>query len=395
MREENGSINLLKQLLDNIGDNIFFKDCNSKFIMISKENARSFGLKDPDDAIGMDDFDFFDNAHARKQLKEEQLIMNTGEAIVCEEQASSREGGMEWGSVTKMPLRDNSGRIVGTMGIARDITELKNKEEKLKKALDQIAEDLRMAAKLQQTFLPQSYPSFIDSNGRSLIQFYHFYEADIELGGDFCSVYRLGDSKAGLLICDVMGHGVRSALITGIIYTIADEIIQQSKSPGDFLTALNQRLAPILQSGDEFLFATAAFIIIDVVSGEVAGSLAGHPPPFLIQPKKKKVSKLEIASEMQGPALAIMNDYSYQSIYAHMNPGDELLMYTDGIFEAMNASGTEFGEEQLRKTIENYNELPLQELVSRIIEVVQGYTGSKRMGDDTCLLGFKLLPVDC
>jgi sigma-B regulation protein RsbU (phosphoserine phosphatase) len=75
-----------------------------------------------------------------------------------------------------------------------------------------------------------------------------------------------------------------------------------------------------------------------------------------------------------------------------LHPGDELLMYTDGICEAMNTSSDEFGEEHLQATIQDCNKLPLNELVPRIIEVVQDYAGSKKLGDDICLLGFRMNP---
>jgi len=381
---------LLQQLMDNIEDNIFFKDSNSKFIMINKANARWFGLKDPQEAVGKDDFDFFEELHARKQLEEEREIMETGDSVLCEEQATLHDGAMGWGSVTKVPLRNKEGRIIGTMGIGRDITELKKKEQQLKQANDQIAEDLRLAARLQQTFLPQSYPSFTDGKGRPLIQFHHFYEANVELGGDFCSIYRLSDSKAGLLICDVMGHGVRSALVTGIIYTIADDLVQKAGTPGDFLTALNHRLAPVLQTGEEYLFATAAYFTIDLGTGELAGALAGHALPFLIQPGKGTVSQLHFPDEQLGPALAVASDYAYPSVRLQLQPGDELLMYTDGIYEAINASSEEFGVEYFQQTIMNHKELPLQELVACIIEAVQHHVGSTNLGDDICLLGFRL-----
>jgi sigma-B regulation protein RsbU (phosphoserine phosphatase) len=383
---------LLQQLMDNIEDNIFFKDSASRFIMINRANARWFGLEDPKEAVGKDDFDFFEAEHARRQMAEEQQIMQTGEPVVGEEQASKRTGKPGWGSVTKVPLHDKEGHIIGTMGIGRDITELKAKEIQLEQAYAQMEEELKMAAKLQQTFLPQHYPSFTDADGRPLIQFYHFYEADVELGGDFCSIYRLSDTRAGLLICDVMGHGVRAALVTGIIHAVAAELVRQAESPGAFLTALNRRLAPLLQTEEEYLFATAAYFTIDVQSGELAGSLAGHTLPFLIQPNRGKVSQLHEAGSVRGPALAIDADYSYDSVHMQLHPGDELLMYTDGICEAMNTSSDEFGEEHLQATIQDCNKLPLNELVPRIIEVVQDYAGSKKLGDDICLLGFRMNP---
>ncbi|WP_372794101.1 SpoIIE family protein phosphatase [Pontiella sp.] len=381
---------LLQQLMDNIEDNIFFKDRDGKFIMINKANAKWFGVEDPREVVGKDDFDFFDAKHAQQQIEEERWIMKTGKPVLGEAQASSHGGHVGWGSVTKIPLRDNDGRIIGTMGIGRDISELMNKELELKKAHAQIVEDLRLAAKLQQTFLPQSYPSFLNADNRPLIQFHHYYEADVDLGGDFCSIYRLSNTKAGLLICDVMGHGVRAALVTGIIHAFAEELVQQADSPGNFLTALNQRLVPVLQTEEEYLFATAAYCSIDLESGELALALAGHTLPFLIQPQVGQVSQLTMAEEILGPALAIVADNSYESTRVQLNPGDEVLMYTDGICEALNTSRDEFGVENLQETIQDYNKLPLKELIPRIIKVVQDFAGSKKLGDDICLLGFTL-----
>jgi sigma-B regulation protein RsbU (phosphoserine phosphatase) len=385
------NVDLLQQLMDNIEDNIFFKDADSRFIMINKANARWFGLENAVEAVGRDDFDFFTREHALRQREEEQWIMQTGKPVLCEEQATSREGYTGWGSVTKVPLHDKDGNIIGTMGIGRDISELKSKEIELKHANDQIAEDLRMAAKLQHAFLPQHYPVFTNAEGYPCIEFFHYYEADTELGGDFCSIYKLSGTQAGLLICDVMGHGVRAALITALIHAAAGELAPKAATTGEFLTALNQRLIPILQTEEEYLFATAAYFTIDVASGEMTGSIAGHPLPFVVHHDLSRVTQLDIAEDLCGPALAIAADYAYQSIEVQLKPGDEVLFYTDGICEAMNSSRDEFGEEHLKETIQEYNKLPLEKLIHRIVEVVQAYTQSKKLGDDICLLGFSLL----
>jgi len=390
MRKKIENADLLQQLLDNIGDNIFFKDRDSKFIMINKANARWFGLNDPQEIVGKDDFDFFKEEHAKKQIEEERWIMQTGKSVLGEVQSQRHGEQVNWGSVTKIPLRDKDGEIIGTMGIGRDISELKNKEQELKKAHEQIVEDLRLAAKLQQAFLPHNYPSFVDACNRPLIQFHHFYEADIDLGGDFCSIYQLSDTKAGLLICDVMGHGVRAALVTAIIHAFAEELVKKTDSPGNFLTALNQRLVPVLQTEEEYLFATAAYCTVDLKTGEMDLALAGHTLPFLIQPKIGKVSQLTVAENVLGPALAIVADYAYESTRLQLLQGDEVLMYTDGICEALNTSRDEFGVEHLQETIQDFNSLPLKELIPRIIKVVQDYAGSKKLGDDICLLGFTL-----
>lgn len=187
-----------------------------------------------------------------------------------------------------------------------------------------------------------------------------------------------------------MGHGVRAALVTGIIHAIAKELVRTERSPGDFLTALNKRLAPIIQKGEDCLFATAAYFSIDVETRLLVGAAAGHPPPFIIQPEQGTVSELSELNEVRGPALAIIDDYTYPSVEVQFQAGEELLMYTDGVCEAMNSSKDEFGVPHLQQTIQDYNTLPLNELFSSVIKVVKEYTGSNKLGDDACLLGFRL-----
>ena len=291
MNREPDHAELLQQLLDNIADNIFFKDRDSNFIMVNRANAAFFGLKDPSEAVGKNDFAFFDRDHAQKMREEERRIMETGIPVVGEQQIGGEGDSAGWGSVTKIPLRDRQGQIIGTMGIGRDISDLKQKEKELEQSNnrlreinEQIAQDLQMAAQLQQTFLPQQYPVIPSSDGDSLLDFHHCYKAHSELGGDFCAVYRLTNSTVGLLICDVMGHGVRAALVTGIIRAYAEELVRICDGPAEFMTAMNQRLAPVLQTGEDGLFATAAFLTINAESGELTCALAGHCPPLLIRP---------------------------------------------------------------------------------------------------------------
>ena len=125
---------LINALMDNVPDHIYFKDTQSRFIRINKAHAISLGLKDPSEAVGKTDFDFFADEHAKKAFEDEQRIIRTGEPLVAiEEKITRRDGSTGWVSTTKVPLRDNTGKIVGTFGISRDITELKKIEEEKKK----------------------------------------------------------------------------------------------------------------------------------------------------------------------------------------------------------------------------------------------------------------------
>jgi two-component system, sensor histidine kinase and response regulator len=123
---------LLKALMDNISDNIYFKDNKSCFMRISKAQSEKFGLSDPSQALGKTDFDFFMEEHARQAYETEMEILKTGRPLVnFEEKETWPDGSVSWVSTSKSPLYDNDGQIIGTFGISRDITERKLAEEAL------------------------------------------------------------------------------------------------------------------------------------------------------------------------------------------------------------------------------------------------------------------------
>lgn len=123
---------LMNALMNNLPDHIYFKDKESRFIRNSKSHAVSFGLSDPDMLIGKSDFDFFAEDAARQAYNDEQNMIASGEPVIKEERLVRKDNSVAWFSAMKMPLFDNSGNIVGTFGISRDITKRKKAEEELK-----------------------------------------------------------------------------------------------------------------------------------------------------------------------------------------------------------------------------------------------------------------------
>jgi PAS domain S-box-containing protein len=124
---------LLQMMLDHMPDHIYFKDSKSHFIRNSKSQAKALGLSDPAQSIGKSDFDFF--PHAQLSYETEQEIIRSGKPLVdVEERVVWPDGRETWVSTTKMPLLDETGQIIGTFGISRDITERKQAEVALQKA---------------------------------------------------------------------------------------------------------------------------------------------------------------------------------------------------------------------------------------------------------------------
>jgi diguanylate cyclase (GGDEF)-like protein/PAS domain S-box-containing protein len=130
---------LFRTMMDNTTDRIYFKDKQSRFLLVNRAQAKMFGLNDPAEAVGKSDFDFFTENHARSAYNDEQKIISTGEPLVgLEEKETWPDGHETWVSTTKLPLRNSEGRIIGTFGNSRDITERKAIESSILQANEKL-----------------------------------------------------------------------------------------------------------------------------------------------------------------------------------------------------------------------------------------------------------------
>ncbi|MBN2162973.1 MAG: SpoIIE family protein phosphatase [Pontiellaceae bacterium] len=389
---------LLKNLMENMPDNIYFKDVDSRFIMVNRAFCEWTGL-DPDTVVGHSDFDLFAEAHARQAYDDEQRIINTGEPLVgVEEKETWPDGRITWVSTTKMPLKDADGNIIGTFGVSRDITDHKEAElraayfaEQVRRIKESMEEDVRMAAELQKTFFPRSYPSFPSSvsEAESCVEFNHYYNASGMVSGDFCTVRRLSDTQSGIFLCDVMGHGVRAALGTALICAIVEELAPVATDPGAFLERMNDLLLPMLRQEDILLFASACYMVFDASTGLLRIANAGHPLPLHFKAQENTAEWLMDDPSLRGCALAITEESTYTTIEKQLQPGDSVMMYTDGLYEVERSDGEEFGEDRLLETARRHTGLPLQQLFPTLTHEACQFAEDGELNDDVCMIGLK------
>jgi len=213
------------------------------------------------------------------------------------------------------------------------------------------------------------------------------------VGGDFCSIRKLSKTEVGIFLCDVMGHGVRAALGTAIVRAVVEESSRQKKDPGQFLSHMNQILLPILRQEDEFLFATACYLVADVKTGLVRMSNAGHPTPILLDATHQQAEWFEQGQTSKGPALAIHDSVRYTTVERRLHLRDAVMLFTDGIYEVAGAGEEEFGEKRLLAAVQRHKELSLRELFPALLNEARAFAAEGAFDDDVCLVGFRLLDL--
>jgi phosphoserine phosphatase RsbU/P len=252
--------------------------------------------------------------------------------------------------------------------------------------------DLEMARHLQQSLLPDAYPTFprSASPADSMLRFCHRFCPAAELAGDFLTVLPLSDTQAAVFLCDVMGHGVRSALVTAMVRALVDNAAPHAANPSHFLSEMNRRLRALLRSADEPMFATAFYLIADVAAGRLCFATAGHPPPLHLQRHAGQIAQLR-APPRPGPALGLFGDAEYVTAECPLAAGDVVLLFTDGLVEVLSADGQEeYGHERLLNAARQHMHLPCAEICDALIAEVRTFAGEAPFNDDVCLLSVEV-----
>ena len=395
---------LLTTLMDHIPDNIYFKDNESRFIAINRAMARLFGKEDPSEFLGKTDLDVFCADHAFRAMEDERRIIETGEPIVnLEEKETWPDGHVTWVSSTKMPLTDPRGRIIGTFGISRDITLRKRAEQELGRVAEELRmknhaleEDLGMARELQNALLPQQFPTFPRgaAESESAIHFHHFYRPSTAVSGDFFDVFEIEENVAGLFICDVMGHGVRAALVASILRALVNELEPVWKDPSEFMRQLNRALRRILKHTRVPLFASAFYVVADLTNGTLTHSNAGHPCPLRVRRGQQREMLLDRLDGCKlGPALGLLDEPEYPSARTGIVTPETVLFFTDGLFEVEAQDGSLYDYQALRRAVGLLGEdkgIKAADLCERVVRKVCEFSGQEEFGDDVCLVAMEL-----
>lgn len=277
----------------------------------------------------------------------------------------------------------------------RKSREVERQAALLQQKNDQMQADLQMAREIQSAFLPQQYPTLPPAVAAqdSAVRFYHRYFPTATLGGDFFDVRALSDKEIGVFICDVMGHGVRSALVTAVVRTLMDGLGPVARDPGRFLTTINFDLMTILSRMRTPLFASAFYLVANVATREMRYANAGHPSPFLIRPAYGTVAPLYLTPADAGPALGIIEDCAYVTRQMPLAAHDLIVLYTDGLYEVEGVEEA-YDEERLLAAVRQHRHLPPGKLFDELLAEIQRFSAAGEFEDDVCLVGMEITGAD-
>jgi PAS domain S-box-containing protein len=318
-----------------------------------------------------------------------------------EVQIHTRSGEKRWVTDMCTVIRDEEGNCTGCLGVLQDVTESKEAVRELTAITNQLRsrnremeDDLAMARDVQQALVTQQPPQFPlkASETDAHLHFYHRYIPAAMLAGDFYEILAISETEVGVFICDVMGHGVRAALLTTFIRGLMEELMPVAGSPDGFLNKINRSLMAVFGQSESYIFATACYLVIDVKSGHIRFANAGHSMPLSLQSEKGVVLSLDDWSQESEPALGIVEEYLYSVKEYTLDIHESVLLFTDGLFEAYNAHDMMYGEERLATFLKQHLQLEPEQLLDRVLDDVLHFTGNAEFEDDVCLLAIVPTP---
>jgi serine phosphatase RsbU (regulator of sigma subunit) len=239
--------------------------------------------------------------------------------------------------------------------------------------------ELEFATQVQLGFLP-SHPPVVPG-----YEFFDHYEAAQRVGGDYFDYVELPDGRVAVTVGDVAGKGVPAALLMARLFSSARYQLLTRATPGEALSALN---AEIARTALGHRFITCLFAVLDPKAQTVTVANAGHMAPLI---RAADGSVAPLGQKESGMPIGIARDQDFVEVSRPFGPGELLLMYTDGVTEAMDDENDLYGRERLVKLLAA-GPASIRDVVEAVVADVTRFSGDKPQRDDICLVGFRRLP---
>jgi serine phosphatase RsbU (regulator of sigma subunit) len=285
-------------------------------------------------------------------------------------------GGVDY--ITKpFQMEELHARVETHLKLRRLQIELEEYSRHLELARERLKLDLELAREVQRGFLPQHMPEVLG------YEFYAYYESAYEIGGDYYDFIPLPRQRVAILLGDVAGKGVVAALLMAKLSADARFCMLTEPDLGAAVTKLNSLMN---QSGIADRFVTLVAAILDPKSHTVTLANAGHPTPLIYHRATRTVEEA-ISAEVAGLPLGVLDGFEYASCQVSLEPNDSILVFTDGVTEAMDAQGLLLETKGVYAAVrgEDYSTRALGE---QVVEVVKQFATGRSHHDDIALVSF-------
>ena len=248
--------------------------------------------------------------------------------------------------------------------------------------LESIKGDLAVAREIQQAILPRIIPPFPENAHQ--IDIAASMEAAKDVGGDFYDFFRIDEDHIGFVIADVSGKGVPAAIFMAVCRTLIRATGIKGGAPSECITYTNDLL---VEESVSDMFVTVFYGIYNLKTGEVVYTNAGHNPPYVVK-ADGSIKNLPLSKNL---VTGIVEGYQYTEETLQLEHGDTLLLYTDGVTEAIDTESKEYGEERLKNLLRQSAQASCQELIDMVKADVKSFAGNEEQSDDITLLAIKRL----
>ncbi len=273
--------------------------------------------------------------------------------------------------------RDEVGHLAGSfhhMQVAlkkyiRDLSETIASKER-------IESELKIAHEIQMGILPKVFPPFPE---REEFDLWAVMKPAREVGGDFYDFFFMDHDHLCIAIGDVSDKGVPAALFMSMTKTLIQAKSTEGMAPHEVVAALQEDL---VSNNPSMMFVTLFLGILDTHTGEFVYCNAGHNPPYVIR-SDGGTTRLEMTG---GVALGVVDDFDYQSCSIRLQPGDGVLLYTDGVTEAMDADGNLFSETRLEELLAEMDPRTESDFLEKIMERLRAFSGAAPQSDDITMV---------
>ncbi len=243
-------------------------------------------------------------------------------------------------------------------------------------ARERIKSELGVAREIQMGIIPKTFPSFPD---RPEFDLYATLEPAKEVGGDLYDFFALDDHRICITLGDVSDKGVPAALFMVITRTLIKNLSEGGGSPSEVMFAVNNILG---SDNPRAMFVTLIIGILDTRTGRLSYVNGGHNPPIIISAN----GEVRYKKEISGPMVGVMEGIPYKELSVDLSPGDGILLYTDGVTEAMNPANELFTDERLITTVAELHRESPRELIDRVMGRVAEHADGAPQSDDIAML---------